>query len=157
VGQERRAKPSAKNITSLRTIMLPKLTIEELRRHRDEQFARRQDLGEANQDQGLVFERGDGTPIRPTTFSNAVFTLARKLGLHGVHVHTLRHSHISQLIAQNAPMKAIQARPGHSRIRTTLDKYGHLLGGVEDQMMDQFDASFRAVLSKGDATEAAGG
>jgi integrase len=141
-------KPSPKNTSSRRTIQIPAVTVEALRVHREEQFARRQALGEEYHDQGLVFERGDGTPIRPTTFSNAVAALARKVDLPGVHVHSLRHGHISQLIAQNAPMKAISVRAGHSKIQTTMNIYGHLLPGVEDEMVARFDASFRAAMEQ---------
>jgi integrase len=141
-----RVKPSPKNDSSRRTIRLSPVTVEPLRRHREEQFARRQTLGVLYRDHGFLFERGDGTPLRPSHFSNAFASLARQAGFPGIHVHSLRHGHISQLIAQNAPMKAIQARAGHSKIQTTLNTYGHLLPGVEDAMVEQFDAAFRAAM-----------
>jgi integrase len=143
------AKPTAKNDTSRRTLKLPAVTVEALRRHREEQFARRQELGERYQDQGLVLERGDGTPVRPTSFSNAVADVARAARLPDIHVHSLRYSHISQLIAQRPDPKAIQARAGHSKIQTTYNTYGHLFSGHEDTMVEQFDATFRAALEKG--------
>jgi integrase len=147
-GQGVRAKPTAKNDASRRTLKLPAVTVEALSRHREEQFARRQQLGEAYQDQGLILERGDGTPVRPTSFSNAVADVARAAGLPDIHVHSLRHSHISQLIAQRPDPKAIQMRAGHSKIQTTYNTYGHLFPGHEDTMVEQFDATFRAAMDK---------
>lgn len=42
-------------------------------------------------------------------------------------LHDLRHSHASFLIAQNIPMNIIQSRLGHESIKTTADRYGHLM------------------------------
>lgn len=42
-------------------------------------------------------------------------------------IHDLRHSHASWLISKNVPMNIIQARLGHESIKTTSDRYGHLM------------------------------
>lgn len=42
-------------------------------------------------------------------------------------IHDLRHSHASFLLAQNIPMNIVQARLGHESIKTTADRYGHLM------------------------------
>lgn len=42
-------------------------------------------------------------------------------------IHDLRHSHASFLLAQNVPMNIVQARLGHESIKTTSDRYGHLM------------------------------
>jgi integrase len=72
----------------------------------------------------------------------------RDIGLPHVHFHTLRHSHISQPIAQGSPMKAISERAGHAGIQITVDRYGHLPPRVEDAMMAQFEAHLRAAAEE---------
>lgn len=55
-------------------------------------------------------------------------------------IHDLRHTHVSWLIAENLPMKAIQLRLGHESIQTTIDRYGHLLPEVDDDMVAAVDS-----------------
>ncbi|MEU6668034.1 tyrosine-type recombinase/integrase [Streptomyces sp. NPDC046727] len=49
--------------------------------------------------------------------------------------HDLRHSHAAWLIAAKVPLPAIQARLGHESITTTVDRYGHLLDALDDEVM----------------------
>ena len=46
--------------------------------------------------------------------------------------HDLRHTHAAMLIAQGEHPKVIQSRLGHSSIQVTLDTYGHLFDGLDD-------------------------
>lgn len=57
-------------------------------------------------------------------------------------LHDLRHTHVALMIAQGAQPKSIQVRCGHSSITTTLDRYGHLFPGHDDDVMDGLDATF---------------
>lgn len=49
-------------------------------------------------------------------------------------IHDLRHTHVSWLIAANIPVPAIQARVGHESIKTTVDRYGHLLRQMDSEI-----------------------
>lgn len=42
-------------------------------------------------------------------------------------IHDLRHTHASWLLAAGVPIHVVQARLGHESIKTTVDRYGHLL------------------------------
>jgi integrase len=48
------------------------------------------------------------------------------------------------LIAQGAHPKEIQERLGHSSIRLTFDRYGHLFPGLDERLRDGLEAGFRA-------------
>ncbi len=50
--------------------------------------------------------------------------------------HSLRHSHVASLIADGAPMKAVQQRIGHGSIRVTFDTYGHLEDTIDEQLLE---------------------
>jgi len=52
----------------------------------------------------------------------------------------LRHTHAAWLIAAGEHPKAIQTRLGHSSIQVTIDRYGHLMDGLDDQTADRLDA-----------------
>ena len=48
-------------------------------------------------------------------------------------VHDLRHTHAAWLIADGEHPKAIQTRLGHGSISVTMDRYGHLMDGLDDE------------------------
>ena len=47
-------------------------------------------------------------------------------------LHDLRHTHAAWLIALGEHPKTIQQRLGHASIQVTLDRYGHLMEGLDD-------------------------
>lgn len=51
-------------------------------------------------------------------------------------IHDLRHTHASWLIAEDVSMKVIQERLGHESLKTTMDLYGHLLPGAQQEAAD---------------------
>jgi integrase len=53
--------------------------------------------------------------------------------------HDLRHTHVALCISKGVNFKSIQNRLGHSSIRVTMDRYGHLLESLLDQDMDSLD------------------
>jgi integrase len=78
-------------------------------------------------DLNLVFCQPDGDYIRPDTVTKAVRRLAKKAGFSGVSLHTLRHSHGSQLLSAGVPLPAVSKRLGHSNIYVTATVYAHAL------------------------------
>ena len=57
--------------------------------------------------------------------------------------HDLRHTHAAWLIAQGEHPKTIQSRLGHASISTTLDRYGHLMPGMDEAAADRLGASIK--------------
>lgn len=55
------------------------------------------------------------------------------------HLHDLRHAHASVLIEHGVHPKKIQARLGHSSIQVTMDRYGHLMEGQDDDIAELFE------------------
>jgi uncharacterized protein (DUF39 family) len=56
-----------------------------------------------------------------------VAELLRKAGLHGVSLHSLRHSHASILISEGVPIPVVSERLGHANQNITLAIYSHAL------------------------------
>ena len=59
-------------------------------------------------------------------------------------IHDLRHTHAAWLIADGVHPKAIQTRLGHGSIAVTMDRYGHLMDGLDDQIALHLDARARS-------------
>lgn len=66
-------------------------------------------------------QRGDNPPIPRVTF------------------HDLRHTHAAICIALNVQPKVISERLGHASIKITMDLYGYLMPGMQEQVADALD------------------
>ena len=75
--------------------------------------------------------------------------LVRRAGFPHVRFHDLRHSHASQLLKQGVHPKIVSERLGHATVGLTLDTYSHVLPGVQEQTVEQFDAVMRAAMEGG--------
>jgi integrase len=78
-------------------------------------------------DLDLVFCHPDGTYIRPSTVTKAARRIAKKAGLAGVSLHTMRHSHGSQLLSLGVPLPTVSKRLGHANTHVTATIYSHAL------------------------------
>ena len=78
--------------------------------------------------------------LRKSNFLRWVWKpLLRKAGLRPVRFHSLRHTHITALMADGANPRGISERVGHSRTSMTLDVYSHAVEGMQRELADRFD------------------
>lgn len=84
-----------------------------------------------------------GKVWRPSKFSQAFGAVAAAKGLH-VWPHLLRHTNLTDLLADNIHPKIAQARAGHTRVSTTLDLYSH----VSEAMQETAVATTQNVLRR---------
>jgi len=129
----------SKSAAGRRRIALDAATIQLLTVQRAEQAHRRALLGAAWQDDGVVFDRGDGAPIAPRTVQVAMQRLVARAGLQGT-PHTLRHTHATLLLERGMPVHLVQQRLGHSSSRVTLDSYAHALPPAEQRLVQELAA-----------------
>jgi len=115
-----------------RAVALPPMVVEALREHRRAQAVERLRAGPRWQDHGLVCAARNGVPWRPSNFKRDFEAFVMKNGFEGLTFHMLRHSHASHLIRAGADIKVVASRLGHSTPRLTLDTYGHLLPGAQE-------------------------
>jgi integrase len=99
-------------------------------------------------DLDLVFCHPDGFFIRPDTVTKAARRLAKQAGLAGVSVHTLRHSHASQLLSAGVPLPTVSKRLGHSNVHVTATIYSHALPADEIAAADIWADAMRKATSE---------
>jgi integrase len=75
----------------------------------------------------MVFCQPTGAFYSPDRMGARVAELLRKAGLHGVSLHSLRHSHASILISEGVPIPVVSERLGHANQNITLAIYSHAL------------------------------
>ena len=64
----------------------------------------------------------------------------RAAGLVPLRPHDLRHTAVALWIAAGANPKEVSVRAGHTSVAFTLDRYGHLFPGHDDELRDRLDA-----------------
>ncbi len=117
-----------KTAGSRRTIPLGAAALAVLReQHRAQTEAKLACPAGAWTDSGLVFTTPIGTPWDPRNALRRFQDAARAAGLPpGVHLHTLRHSAATFLLAAGVTMKEVQVILGHSSYTITADIYAHV-------------------------------
>jgi integrase len=88
---------------------------------------------------GLFFGRPDGRPFSNQSLSQRAARTWRSAGLEPVGLHECRHTFASLMIAAGVNVKALSTFVGHSSVRTTLDRYGHLFPGAESEAASLLD------------------
>jgi integrase len=112
----------------IRRMNLPIATQQLLQRLKDRQQEARRMFGfDYRLDLDLVFCHSDGNFIRPSTVTKAARRIAKKAGLVGVSLHTMRHSHGSQLLSLGVPLPTVSKRLGHANVHVTATIYSHAL------------------------------
>lgn len=129
-----------KNIYSYRTVELSPRAIRILEwfytdNKRMKQWGRRgNSLCSSYEEHGYIFTTRTGMPLNREYINH----LLRKVNIPGKHLstHIFRHTHISMLVEQGVPLKAIMKRVGHNDPKTTLAVYTHVTESMQEQMRE---------------------
>jgi integrase len=119
---------SPKSARSRRNVSLAPAIVAELRNCWKAALELRLALGQGRPpSDAIVFCGLDGTPIRPTSLSDRFGIAMKKAGLPHITLHSLRHTHASQLIASGMDVVTVSRRLGHASAAITLNTYSHLI------------------------------
>lgn len=130
-----------------RAFPLPAVAVDAMKAHRQSQERNRALFGNGyRSDQNLVFAAPDGDYLKPDSVTAAACLLARKIGLPGAGLHSLRHSHASQLLSDGVPLPVVSKRLGHSSVNITAQIYAHAFTADEIAAAESWDASMGQVV-----------
>jgi len=90
--------------------------------------------------EGLVFGMLPGRPFNPGKAHERAHAAWDAAGLERITLHDARHTYASLMIAAGVNAKALSSYMGHANISITLDRYGHLMPGNEDEAAGLLDA-----------------
>jgi integrase len=99
-------------------------------------------------DLNLVFCTPDGEYLKPDSVTAKACLIAKKAGLKDTSIHTLRHSHGSQLLSAGVPLPTVSKRLGHSSVHVTATVYAHALAKDERAAADAWETSVHQVMER---------
>ncbi len=88
-----------------------------------------------------MFTNEKGAPLHPEAFSKWFRLFVRRCGLPPIHVHSLRHTYASLMIADGIPLVVVSRRLGHAQVSTTANIYAHVIAAADEraaQVADKF-------------------
>jgi integrase len=87
----------------------------------------------------LIFGIGEGRPLAPRALAERARGAWSGAELEPIGLHECRHTYAAFMIAAGINAKALSTYMGHSSITVTLDRYGHLMPGNEDEAAAMLD------------------
>ena len=134
-----------KTTAGVRKVTMPSIVVEALQAHRLQVLELRMALGLGKLPaDALVFPALNGEPLRPSNLSAAWGRTVTALGLPQLRFHDLRHSHVSQLIANGLDVVLISKRIGHANPSITLKLYSHMFRSDDAAAADAIDRALGA-------------
>jgi integrase len=135
---------------------VPAKVLDILRDHKREQDQHRALYGPDYADKNLIFCRPDGHYYNPDKLGRRIVAAMKRAGLGGVSLHSLRHSHTSELLSNGVPITAVAERLGHASPNVTLSIYSHALPADNeaaarlwnDAMADVLEASRQEAFAR---------
>ena len=120
-----------KTAAGRRLIALDPGTVRALRARRAAWLAEHGARIPANHDVDLVFCRPDGQPDDPDVVSQRFQSAIGRAKVPRIRLHDLRHTHATLLLQAGVHPKVVQERLGHASITITLDRYSHVIEGMQ--------------------------
>jgi integrase len=117
---------------NLRSVAISPETITALKKHRNLIKQEKIFLGIGYKDHDLVLCTSLGTQVIPRHINKVWDHFLKKIDVHKIKFHDLRHTHASLLLKQGIHPKIVSERLGHSSIQMTLDTYTHLLPNMQE-------------------------
>lgn len=123
-----------KNKTSVRPLKLSRSAFLMLREYKEWQDRQRIACGDFWKDQDdRVFTGDYGAPIHPDSLTSWFSDFVKRSGLPLVHVHSLRHTYASLMIADGTPLVVVSKRLGHAQVSTTANIYAHVIASADEK------------------------
>lgn len=139
---------TTKTESSKRVIKIPVAALEILKEHRKEQIKSRLKLGDQWIDSDKVFTQWNGKPIHPDTITGWFSRFIKKNNLPPIHLHSLRHTNATLLIASGADLRTVSKRLGHSNMTTTGNIYAHAIKSADERAAELLNDILHPIKSR---------
>lgn len=122
-----------KTASSRRVIKLPPDVMSLLLEHRRKQLETRLSICNKWENNDKVFTQWNGRPIHPDTLTRWFSEFVKRHNLPPIHLHSLRHTNATLLIASGTDLRTVSKRLGHSNMTTTGNIYTHAIKSADER------------------------
>jgi integrase len=98
------------------------------------------------QENDLIFPSSIGTTLDLRNLLRNFKEILKAAGLPDMRFHDLRHTAASLMLTHGIPVFTVARILGHTRASVTLDTYGHMIPGAQDQAARLMDELVTPVL-----------
>ena len=130
---------STKTVSSVRTIKLPAIALEYLRKYKLWQSEQRLSVGDQWEDCDRIYTSWNGKPAHPDTLTAWFKDFVKQTDLPDIHIHSLRHTNATLLIAGGEDIKTVSRRLGHAQVTTTVNTYTHAIESADAKAADTLE------------------
>lgn len=131
-----------KTATSIRSVPIPDIAINVLKKHKRVQLQERIKAGEAYINNNIVFANPIGGYTNESNLRKIYKKLLAKAEIEEVKFHSLRHTYATTLFIKDVSPKVVQALMGHSDIATTMNIYTHVNEVVKVEAVQKLNEVF---------------
>ena len=131
-----------KTTSGRRDVVLPRLAVEVLQRHRAAQQAEARAWGPLWYDGDFVFTQATGHPLTTGHLRRLFYRVLDSANLPRIHFHDLRHAAGTRLAEDGVDVKVISAMLGHANTTITRDLYLHTTPRMKQDVADRLDEAF---------------
>ena len=128
-----------KNRSSKRVIKVTSTVILALRNMQAWQAQQQDALGDAWQDSGYVFTSLNGSPMHPDILTSWFHDFIAKTDLPQIHLHSLRHTCATLMIAHNKAITTVAGQLGHANAATTEKIYAHSIAAAQAEAAEDME------------------
>jgi len=130
---------STKNASSIRTIKLPEIAVALLRKYRVWQTEQRLAVGDQWEDNDRLYTSWNGRPGHPDTLTAWFDEFIKRTNLPNIHIHSLRHTNATLMIAGGEDIRTVSRRLGHAQVTTTVNTYTHAIQSADAKAADTLE------------------
>lgn len=130
-------KMGAKTESGNRSITIPDILIDKLRKHIEMIENEMKRYGENYNKEKLLVCSVKGTPLTIPNLRRLWYRLLEETGSRKIRFHDLRHTCASLLLSVGAHPKVVQELLGHSSIKITMDLYSHLMPNMHSEAINK--------------------
>lgn len=136
------AKHELKTESSFRTVALPKIANNLLKKIKIKDNEKHFRIGVPFTDESFIFSDDLLKPIEEKRANRRIQAICKKIGIEPRPLHSIRHSYATRLFEAGVDIKTVQKLMGHSDYKTTLNIYVHVMDDEKEKAASVLDKMY---------------